>query len=122
MAEEELEQPVEAPGEAAAEETPEPTRAEMTAYLVRNRSEKEGKLTPVNILAYEGTLLTPEERDQLLAEIQADESCSDIKVMRTSKGDAFLYSTAAMSDTYARILLRAAEDNPYAVIAGTVRE
>ncbi len=122
MTEEKPEVEGQAPEAAPAEEAPEPTMAQMTADLVRRRTEKDGKLTPVNVLAYEGTMLTPEQREQLVADIEADESCSDIKVMRTSKGDAFLYCTDSMTDTFARILLRAEEDNPYTVIAGTVRE
>lgn len=108
----------------APEETvePEQTQAQMTADLVRDRTRNEALLTPVSALAYEGEMLTPERQEQLISEIQADEGCSDIKVMRTSKGAAFLYSTASMSDTYARILMRVEENNPYETIAGTVRE
>ncbi len=117
MSDENLEDPT-----AVPEDVPEPTMAQMTADLVRDRTKSEAKLTPVNALAYEGNMLTPSRREQLIEEIQADESCADIKVLRTSKGDAFLYSTASMSDTYARILLRVEEGNPYETIAGTVRE
>lgn len=133
MAEEELnradeQSQVAQAGDAASEpveatlEPSEPTMAQMTADLVRRRTKNDGKLTPVTALAYEGTMLTPEQRDQLVAEIEADETCADIKILRVSRGDIFMYSTALMSDTYARILLRAEEDNPYQAIAETVRE
>ena len=126
MAEEELntaeEQPSAVELEEAPAEPPEPTMAQMTADLVRRRAKNDAKLTPMTALAYEGTMLTSEQREQLLSEIQSDESCADIQVMHTSNGNAFLYSTAVMSDTYARILLRAEEGNPFAAMAETVRE
>ncbi len=103
-------------------ETAEPTMAQMTAELVRERARKDAKLTPVSALAYEGQMLDETQQQQLLAEIQADEQCADVKLLRTSAGATYLYSTSVMSDTYARILLRAEDGNPYETIAGTVRE
>jgi hypothetical protein len=103
-------------------ESPEPTMAQMTAELVRDRAKTEAKLTPVSALAYEGKMLDSEQQAELLAEIAADDQCSDVKLMRTSSGAAYLYSTGFMSDTYARILLRVEDGNPYETIASTVRE
>ncbi|HEX9014507.1 MAG TPA: hypothetical protein VF960_00730 [Chloroflexota bacterium] len=109
-------------GQGTEPSAPEPTMAQMTAELVRGRTRSLRKLTPVSALAYEGTLLTPEQREQLIAEIAADASCADVRLLQTSAGVLFLYSDAHMTESYARILRRAEEDNPYAVIAGTVRE
>lgn len=103
-------------------EAVEPTMAQMTAELVRERAKKEAKLTPVSALAYEGQMLDETQQQQLLAEIQADEQCADVKLLRISTGATYLYSTRVMSDTYARILLRVEDANPYETIAGTVRE
>jgi len=103
-------------------ETTEPTMAQMTAELVRERAKTEAKLTPVSALAYEGQMLDETQQQELLDEIQADEQCADVKLMRASAGTAYLYSTNSMSDTYARILLRAEDGNPYETMAGTVRE
>jgi hypothetical protein len=114
-------EPTVEPTEPAVEE-PELTLAQMTAELVRERTNTEAKLTPVAALAYEGEMLDEARREELIAEIQADESCSDIEVVRTSKGDVFLYSKATMSGTFARILLRKEDGNPYATIVDTVRE
>lgn len=100
----------------------EPTMAQMTAELVRGRAKAEAKLTPMGALAYEGQMLDETQQQQLLAQIQADEQCSDVKLVRNTAGAAYLYSTNFMSDTYARILLRVEDGNPYETIASTVRE
>ncbi len=103
------------------EET-EPPLAQRVAELVRVRSRTEAKLTPLDRVQVDGALLDEEQKARLVEEILADEGCRDLRVMRSAAGKSYLYCTAHISDTYARILFRVEEGNPYELIASTVRE
>lgn len=98
------------------------TLAQEVAELVREQSKTEGTLTPVGSLEVDGKLLESIEQKELIGQVLAEKQCRDIRLMRTSAGAAYLYSSAHLSDSYARILLRVEEDNPYETIASTVRE
>jgi hypothetical protein len=103
-------------------EPPEITLAQEIAELVREHSLDHAILTPMASLEVDEKPLEPEERERLVQEVLADPECGDLRLLRTSKGAAYFYSTLHMSDGYARILLRVEEDNPYETIAATVRE
>jgi hypothetical protein len=112
----------EEPQAPPTQEQSQPSLAQELAELVRERTRGETKLTPLDRVETEGELLTRERQEELVAELQADETCQDIKVLRTSAGAFFLYSGQHMTDAYARILLRVEDGNPYEQIAVPVRE
>ena len=89
---------------------------------MRERTRLEGKLTPLGMVEAEGVLLDGEQQEKLVSEIEADDSCEDIRVARTASGAIYLYSSLHMTDSYARILLRVEDGNPYQQIAVPVRE
>lgn len=64
----------------------------------------------------------PENCQNYLAEITGDERYQDIKTIVTSTGAVYCYSENHITKNYADILLRAKENDPYAVIATTVRD
>ncbi len=103
-------------------ETPQLTLAQELAELVREQSRVHAILTPMASIEVDEKPLEEAEREQLIREVLADPECGDLRLLRTSKGAAYFYSTLHMSDSYARILLRVEEDNPYETIAATVRE
>lgn len=108
--------------EAPTEEISEPTLAQLVAEVIRERSRTRAVLTPVDSLRMDGVEMPQELRDQLVQDIQAEEGLKDIQLMRSETGRVYLYSSEFISDTYARILFRAEEGNPYEIIAATVRE
>lgn len=112
-----------AEGEAApTEETPEATLAQLVAEVIRDRTRTRAVLIPVDSLRMDGVEMPQELQDQLVQDIQADEGLKDIRLMRSEAGRVYLYSSESISDSYARILFRAEEGNPYEIIAATVRE
>ncbi|UCC17769.1 MAG: hypothetical protein JSU58_04250 [Dehalococcoidales bacterium] len=64
----------------------------------------------------------PDTADYYLAEVAGDERYQDIKSIVASTGAVFCYSEHHITKNYAEILLRAQENDPYAVIATTVRD
>lgn len=107
---------------APAEETPEATLAQLVAEVIRDRSRTRAVLTPFDFLRMDGAEMPQELRDELARDIQADDGLKDIRLMRSETGRVYLYSSESISDSYARILFRAEEGNPYEIIAATVRE
>jgi len=91
------------------------------AALVRHRSRAEAKLTPMAAVEVDGEPLG-DRQESLIAEILAAEACGDIRVLRSSSGAAYLYSSDHMSEGYARILLRVEEGDPCEQVASVVRE
>jgi hypothetical protein len=99
-----------------------PRLLEDLVYLVREESQKLGKLTRLADLAVDDERPTPALWESLIGEVLADPQCADIRLLKGTSGEAYLYSSAQISDGYARILLRLEENNPCELIAGTVRE
>ncbi len=108
--------------EATSVEAMELTLAQELAEVVRDQSRSESTLTCMDSLEVDERALERLGQEELVREIQADERCEDIRLVRGSDGAIYLYSADHISDSYARILLRVEEDNPYELIASTVRE
>lgn len=98
------------------------TLAQEVAELVRDQSKTEATLTPMASLEVDDKPLEAIEQETLIQEVLADPRCADLRLLRSSAGAAYFYSSLHVSDSYARILLRVEEDNPYETIAATVRE
>ncbi len=107
--------------EAPVEEALPPLVARL-AELVRERSRTTAKLTPLDKVQAGDSFLDEEQKAHLIEEILAGEDYRDLRVLRTSAGATYLYCTTHISDSYARLLFRVAEGNPYELIASTVRE
>ncbi|HEX7573374.1 MAG TPA: hypothetical protein VF514_09785 [Bacteroidota bacterium] len=92
------------------------------AEKVRGDSRDRVALTPADALF----ALTPEkEQDQiadLLNEMQTEARFADIKKVTASNGEGYFHSEIYLSGNYAKILLRAAANDPCAAIAETVRD
>lgn len=98
------------------------TVAQEVAVIVREQSRTEAALTRLDSLLVDDRPMSQEEQEELLQQLMADESCGDLRWLRTSSGAICLYSSDFISDSYARILLRVEDGNPYETIAATVRE
>ena len=101
------------PEEAPAPE-PEKTRAQLLADFIRERC-RSALITPKAMIA-EGE----EDPDALIAEMTADESCSDIRSVAGQK-DVYYYSDEYMANNYAKIAMLTMEQDDARTVAEMVR-
>ncbi len=99
-----------------------PEEIETLAHQVRFQSWDEASLTPLSSLKLGTMSLKAGDEEALIAAIGADEQYKDLKLLRTSEGVGYLYSSEFMSDSYARILLLLEKRDPCELMAGIVRE
>jgi hypothetical protein len=89
---------------------------------VRRNSSPSACLTNVDTL---GALIPGAEKDRIdvhLLCLVDDPRYGDVRLITNSRGQRYLYSSEAMTGSYAEILARAGANDPVATIATTVRE
>lgn len=104
------------PSEPDPEPEPEPekTKAQLLADFIRERC-RSALITPKALIAKDEP-----EADALIAEMQADETCRDIKTVEGQK-DVYFYSDELMANNYAKIAMLTLEKDDARTVAEMVR-
>lgn len=104
------------PSEPEPEQPPEPekTKAQLLAAFIRERCQS-SLITPKAMIARDEPDL-----EALLAEMEADETCADIKTVAGHK-DIYFYSDELMANNYAKIAMLTLEKDDARTVAEMVR-
>ncbi|MEW6661419.1 MAG: hypothetical protein ACOY9Y_04440 [Bacillota bacterium] len=97
--------------------------ATKIAERVREDSRLTGKLTSMEVFYERPYSLKPEETEDVLRLLIEAEEHKDINILRdTDAGKVYFYASPYICEAYAKNLLLAERNNPYVLIAETVRE
>lgn len=92
------------------------------ADKVREVSRNLAELTSRDSLSTLGPDLEATEIEDTISAMAQDDRYRDIKLVTAATGAAYLYSDTHVTESYAKILARAAANDPCATIAATVRD
>jgi hypothetical protein len=92
------------------------------AETVRHTSKDTAKLTGIDSFCTAEPPVDTDRVRSVFADMEKEAKYKDIRSLEASSGGLFLFSESYISNSYAKILLRAEENDPCATIASTVRD